>query len=135
MPATKISSDPAASTAKAADFAAVQGGNNVRVPAKLVVIADRTVTAVNYTALVTDTLIAVTDTSVARTITLPLASTMAAGRVITIKDESGACATNNITVARTGSDTIDGATSAVLNANYQAKAFYSDGISKWFKLN
>lgn len=53
----------------------------------------------------------------ARSITLPAASTQL-GLVLTIKDEQGNAAAGNITVNRAGADTIEGATSAVINANY-----------------
>ena len=93
-------------------------------------------TAVSYTILLTDVgfgwVIGVTDTAAARTITLPLANAVPAGWQLTVKDESGGALTNNITIARAGADTIDGATSNVINLNYGSRTFYSDGVSKWF---
>ena len=93
-------------------------------------------TAVSYTVLLTDVgmgwVIAVTDTSAARTITLPLANTVSAGWQITVKDESGLAGVNNITISRAGSDTIDGATSAIINSNYGSRTLYSNGVDKWF---
>lgn len=87
----------------------------------------------NYTILPTDPrYIAVTSTAAPRTITLPAASGVPAGRTITVKDESGAAGTNNITVSRAGADTIDGATTKVISANYGSVTLYSDGVSKWF---
>lgn len=41
------------------------------------------------------------------------------GYPIAIKDISGAAHTNNITINRNGSDTIDGATSLVINVDYE----------------
>ena len=52
---------------------------------------------------------------------------MRPGRVYTIKDESGAAASNNITVATEGSETIDGSATDVLSDNYGSKSYYSDG--------
>jgi len=66
------------------------------------------------------------------TITLP---TLADGRVLVIKDTSGAAGTTGqaITVNRAGSDTIEGdSTSFSLAADYGAAVFIGDGAtSKW----
>lgn len=103
-----------------------------RVENRLIKIG-RSAQAGNYTILATDPIyIAVTSTAAPRTITLPAASGVPAGRTFTIKDESGGAATNNITVTRAGSDTIDGATTKVINTNYGVTTVYSDGTSKWF---
>lgn len=75
---------------------------------------------------------AVTDTSAARTITLATAD-VALGRHITVKDESGGAGTNNITVATEGAETIDGAASITINADYGVARLYSDGVN-WFSL-
>ncbi len=92
-------------------------------------------TAVSYTVLLTDVgfgwIIAVTSTSSARTITLPLANTVPAGWRIMIKDESGGALTNNITIALSGSDTTD-TTNIITNGG--SRNLYSDGVSKWFNL-
>lgn len=92
----------------------------------------RTAAAAAYTVLAEDQLIGVTSTAAARTITLPAANSAAAGRIVIVKDESGACNTNNITIARAGSDTIDGATSVVMSTNYGTTRLYTDGATKWF---
>lgn len=68
----------------------------------------------------------------ARTITLPAASSIPAGYPVTIKDQAGTALTANIVINRSGSDTIDGATSYTMNLNYQAVDIYSDGVSKFF---
>lgn len=89
----------------------------------------------NYTITATDPdYIGITSTAAARTVTLPAASAVSAGRTFVVKDESGAAATNNITVQRAGSDTIDGATTKVINTNYGSARLYSDGASKWFSV-
>lgn len=62
-------------------------------------------------------------------ITLP-ASAGNTGRVLDIKDESGAAATNNITITP-ASGTIDGATSLTLNINYGSYRIYCNGTN-WF---
>jgi len=58
------------------------------------------------------------------TVNLP---TITAGRLLVIKDKSGAASTSEITVNRAGSDTIDGSnTSFSLNANYGAIVMVGD---------
>lgn len=96
--------------------------------------ARRTATGISYTMLPADVIVGVTSTASARTITLPAATAVKAGLPYYVKDESGGAGTNNITIQRAGSDTVDGATSVAITANYGAKALYSDGASKWFTL-
>lgn len=91
-------------------------------------VIKRTATAISYVVLVTDYLIAVTSTALARTITLPAAP--ASGQSFVIKDESGACSTNNITVTVAGGViTIDGATTLVLNGDYDGYTVYFNGTA------
>lgn len=87
----------------------------------------------NYTVLNTDNYIAKTGiTGGGDTVTLPAASGIAAGTRITIKDASMTAATNNLTVARTGGDTIDlAAASFVLDIDGASATFVSDGVSNW----
>lgn len=65
----------------------------------------RTATATSYTVLASDYYVGVTDTSAARTITLPDLTTTDAGFETTIADESNGALTNNISIAAGGSDT------------------------------
>ena len=60
--------------------------------------------------------------------TLPENATLGAQYII--KDVAGGAGTYNITIARTGSDTIDGQTSQVINSNYASVTLVSDG-SNW----
>ena len=98
-------------------------------------IKTRRATAISTTLAATDYLIAVTDTTALRTITLPLASTIVlpsgAIQEFIIKDESGGANTNNITVAATGPNTIDGAASVAISANYGISKIYTNGVN-WF---
>ena len=87
-----------------------------------------------YTALGSDCILGVTDTAAPRTITLPTSTGIAPGFILQIKDESGAAETNNITVQRNGSDTIDGTTSIPISVNYGALKLYTDGAGHWFSL-
>lgn len=86
----------------------------------------------NLTISPSDTFVVIwVDTSAARTIDLPLASTVTPGRFYGIKDSTGTANANNITVARQGSDTIDGATSQEIDSNYGCLWFQSNGVSSW----
>jgi hypothetical protein len=78
-----------------------------------------TVADANYTILSTDYLIVYTSLTTGRTVTLPTAVSIT-GREYIIKDEAGTAGTNNITVATTGGQTIDGAANKVINTNYGA---------------
>lgn len=65
-------------------------------------------------------------------ITVTLASSMLAdGAWIDVVDEAGGAAANPITVATEGSETIDGATTLTIDADYGQVRLYSDG-SNWF---
>jgi hypothetical protein len=69
------------------------------------------------------------DTSSARTINLPAATTAV---LFAIKDKTGSAASNPISVVRSGGDTIDGSGStATLDAAYGWWFFVSDGVSNW----
>lgn len=72
-----------------------------------------------------------TDTGSSVTYTLPAANSVSAGRFYEFKDSTGQAATNNITINRAGADTIDGATSLVINTNYGCNRLVSDGSTKW----
>lgn len=86
-----------------------------------------------YVILATDRYIGLTATLTApRAWTLPAASAVPAGTRITIHDEAGGItSTNTLTFGVTGSDTINGASTFVLNAARSGVEFRSDGISGW----
>src|SRR5215472_1550871 len=72
-----------------------------------------------YTVVTTDRIVAYTALTGARVVTLCAASTYPTGVRLVIVDESGQCSpTRSITVARAGTDTIDGATSFVITTAY-----------------
>ena len=54
------------------------------------------------------------------TVTLPLGSSLSAGKTYVVKDESGPATTNRITVAATSPNLIDGSTSVTFNQNFMA---------------
>jgi hypothetical protein len=90
----------------------------------------------NYTALATDRTIAYTALTASRSVTLPSASSYPTGTRFAVFDESGACsAANVITLNRAGSDTIDGAMSAVISVAYGYMALQSNGSAKWTVLD
>ena len=82
-----------------------------------------------YTVEFEDGLILANSTGGALTVTLPLAATMT-GRVVTVKRVNGGG--NNVTIARSGSDTLDGATSLTLSSQYQSYTLQSDGSAGWW---
>ncbi len=98
------------------------------------IIDQRTaVSDANYAILATDRYVA---TSVAfsapRSWTLPPASTMNPGQEIVIYDEAGAVtAANTLTILRSGTDTVNGAASFVLNRAFQGISLRTDGVGKW----
>jgi hypothetical protein len=69
------------------------------------------------------------------TATLPLAASVPPGKSVTVLDLLGTCSSaNTITVARSGSDTINGVPApltATLNAPFFFITLQSDGISRW----
>ena len=82
--------------------------------------------AVDYVVLTDDVIINMTNTSVARTVTLPAPSITNIGKIFTIKDASGASSTNNITVS-SATALIDGKPSSVINQDWEAVLYSSDG--------
>lgn len=108
------------------------GGSIVSSPGSASIF-ESTVVSTNLTISAADTFVHLAiDASVARTITLPLASAVTVGRIYIFKDATGEADTNAITIARAGSDTIDGATSFTHDIEYGSFILVSDGISKWY---
>lgn len=70
------------------------------------------------------------NTTTAKTLNLPAATNV---MWFTIKDISGQAATNNISVAPNGTDTIDGVNAtATINETYASRVLISDGVSAWY---
>lgn len=65
----------------------------------------------------------------ARSVVLPIPSTVKVGPIITIKDEAGTATTANITVTVLNGALIDGSATNTLNLNYMSKDYYSDGTN------
>ena len=86
-----------------------------------------------YVALSTDYFLGVQDTTAARQVTLPNATSCPNGQVYIVKDEGGLAGTNNITV-KSGGGTLDGvaaATGVAITTNYGVARWITDGTN-WF---
>lgn len=107
------------------------GGSIVSSPGAASIFEPTSVSG-NVTISPSDTFVyLIVDTSAVRTITLPLASSVTQGRIYIVKDATGQADTNAIAIARSGSDTIDGATSYSMDEEYGSRIFVGDGVSKW----
>lgn len=71
----------------------------------------------------------VDSTSAAVSITVPEASSVAAGRIYVIKDKAGTSETNSISILASGADEIDGETSIVLSSNYGSIIIIGNGAT------
>lgn len=87
----------------------------------------------DYTILSTDSYLVTSATFTSpRVWTLPAASSFNAGQEIIIEDEFGTLSASlTLTISRAGSDTINGGTTEVMNAQYGQRRLFSDGVSKW----
>lgn len=108
------------------------GGWPVARLADLPVVSRTAVADANYTALTSDRNIAYSSISAARTVSLPTAASFPVGVQLTVLDESGSVTSSNaITLSASGTDRIDGAATAVINAAYGYLAIESNGSGKW----
>jgi hypothetical protein len=87
-----------------------------------------TTTSSSYTVLSTDHTILCDSTSAAITINLEAAATAGAGRIIVVKKTVAA---NTVTIDGSGTETIDGALTQVLTAQWTSLTIQCDGTS-WF---
>lgn len=87
----------------------------------------------NYTILPADKAVVTSANFTApRTWTLPLANSVNPGYEIPVADLfGGVSSTNTLTIARAGANTINGATSVTIGAQYGMRRLISDGVSKW----
>lgn len=87
----------------------------------------------NYTVLSTDRYVAQTGTmSAVRTVTLPLASSVNAGQILVIQDESGTVdTTNSISISASGADTINGSATKTIRTAYGFSYLTSNGTNAW----
>ena len=88
----------------------------------------RKITSVTATLLVDDLLI---DVNVANAVTLTLPPSPPIGTNYIIKDSSGNASTNNITVSANTGNTIQGAGSVTITADFATLRIIYDGTSQW----
>lgn len=74
----------------------------------------------------------IVDTTAPRNITLPLSSSVSAGRIYIIKDASGQSFSNNITITASGSDEVDGQSTYTINSNFSSTMIVGDGGVNWY---
>lgn len=86
----------------------------------------------SYTASTTDFFVGANSTQAAFQITLADAAELSDGQMLVIKDEGGAASSNNITVAASGAQTIDGQNQVVLESPYASIQLYCNGSNKYF---
>ena len=65
-------------------------------------------------------------------LTLPGAQSLNNGQTYVVKDEGGAANTNNITIQASGSETIDGQNSVILESPYASIQLYCNGLNKFY---
>jgi hypothetical protein len=95
----------------------------------------KSVSSTPYTILNTEQHIEIDSSTLAITLTLPEISAIDTAndyKIYIITDTGGNSTTNNITINRSGSDTINGETSMVLNVNYSSVTLKSNGTNKWY---
>jgi len=100
----------------------VQGGQKVKYSAK----------STNYTVTSSDYIVAVSDLSASKVMTLPSAVTEGAGKTFIIKDQSGAASqTNYIQIAPQSGELIDGEVEYKVVMPYESVMLVSNG-THWF---
>jgi hypothetical protein len=114
-----------------ATVVASNSGNDVTVTINEGIDYGRTTITTTSTASVSSRILGV-NASDAIDIRLPSAANYSAGQYFVIKDESGTAHTNNITILASGSQTLDGNTSIILESPYAAVNIYSNGTDKFF---
>ena len=93
----------------------------------------RTVTASDNVEI-DDTYVVTSGNALAVTLTLPPANSVLAGHQFVLKDGDGTADTKNLTIVRSGSNTIDGETSIVISVAYGVATLVCDGVSKWYSV-
>lgn len=104
-----------------------------------IVSSPAAVNSLQYNEISTDLTIAPSDafvviavnTSAPRSVTLPSAAAVIAGRIYEIKDSSGLSETNAITLNADGLDEIDGDSSISLESDYGAWLIIGNGVDSW----
>ena len=126
-------------TATTASFLALDSNNNIVLTSSAggsgggggSISYSRRFISAHATASTNDTLIGIS-ASAPLELQLPSAGDYDAGQYFVIKDEAGNSNIHNITILASGSQTIDGLSSILLESPYAAVSIYSDGTSKYF---
>ena len=108
---------------------ATNSSNNITITIPGGIDYGRRVISVNATASASDRIIGVTSTGSIE-IKLSPAQNLTAGQYITIKKEVNS--NNQVTISTSGSQTIDGVGSVMLESPYAALNVYTDGVSSYF---
>ena len=108
---------------------ATNSGNDITVTIPGGIDYGRRAISANATASASDRIIGVTSTG-SLEIKLSPAQDLSAGQYVTIKKEVNS--NNQVTISTSGSQTIDGIASVVLESPYAALNVYSDGVSSYF---
>ena len=135
------------------DLLGSDGSNNIRIPVGSngqLLVADSTQTSgvrwdtsttsvtvlpfarvnnATYTMLTTDVILAVVITG-SSTCAITLVTAPSNGRLLIVRDQSGAAGTRNITLVAGSGDTIEGSSTYVINTNNGKVAFYYDATAK-----
>jgi len=96
------------------------------------VVLHHKTSAATMTASVDDYYIGMDSTAAAVELRLPDAAVLTDGHTYIVKDEGGNAGTNNITILASGSQTIDGENSLVLESAYSSFSLYCNGVSKYY---
>ena len=90
-------------------------------------------TLASYDVLLSDSLLAVTDTNLDTSLTIYLPdAVLFSNKILNIVDEGGNAGTNSINISSRIGNTIIGQSSFEINQNYMAVTLYSNGINAWF---
>lgn len=71
------------------------------------------------------------DSSVDEVVVTLTTSSLRTGYVVIVKDAGGYASSHNITIETQGTETIDGRTEVIMDADYKSLMFFSDG-SNWY---
>lgn len=86
----------------------------------------------SYTVQVTDYFVGLDSTNAEISITMPDAANTSDGQIWIFKDEGGVAHTNNISISGSGSQTIDGQNTVILESPYASIQLYSNGTDKFY---
>ena len=93
---------------------------------------NRKTTISHMTAAIADYYIGTDSTNGPISVRLPNAATLENGQTYVVKDEAGVAGSNNVTILASGSQTIDGQNSIVLESPFASVQLYCNGANKYF---